>query len=177
MILTGTTRPTPTLSAISYDSAASTAPSYAATAPWASVMPGFALTFLTAPSSRQSSVAGDSPTDWSVTTTNRTFLAFESTATATLWHALLPLPYVICLYSERDVPFSDEPSMSTMPTSYLSPRLVNHTLPSVSSSSILSEAILSRYVEYDGVLNRPAALFLAAPASDLYGIPVSSLNT
>ena len=175
VILTGTTRSTPASSAISYVSAASTAPSYAATAPSASVMPGFALTFAIAPSSNRANMAGDSPTDGSVTITHSAFLRGESAATSILWRDLLPFPYMACLYSDLDVARNDEPSMMIIPTSYLSSLLPNHSRPSTSSSSIPIALILLWNVENDGVWNCPAAISLASPESCLYLIPVTSL--
>ena len=175
MIRTGTTRPTPASSAISYVSAASTAPSYAATAPSASVMPGLARTFSIAPLSSRPNMAGDSPTDGSVTTTHSAFLRAESAATVILWRDLLQFPYMACLYSDLDVARSDEPSMTIIPTSYLSSLLPNHSRPSTSSSSIPIAFILLWNVENDGVRNRPAAMSLVSPESCLYLIPVTSL--
>ena len=175
VILTGTAKLTPASSAISYVSAASTAPSYAATAPSASVMPGFALTFAIAPASSRPNMAGDSPTDGSVTITHSAFLEFSSPATTILWRDLLQLPYTACLYSDRDVARSDVPSMITIATSHPFPFSPNHSRPSTSSSPIPIELILFWNVENDGVRNRPAAVSLASPASCLYLIPVTSL--
>ena len=175
--MTGTSSFSPAFSAISYDSAASIAPSYAATAPLARVMFGFRSTFLSAPLHMRANRAGPSPSDLSRTSTYRAFLLAASNAAAVLWLELLPLPYASVLCSERSVALTVVPSMESVSTSYFASPPSNHARPSTSSSLMSIALILLWNVENDGVSKRPPASSLAFPSSCLYLAPVSFRNT